>query len=265
MPIPIYIVNTFSNGPFTGNPAAVCPLKKWLSDDSMQAIAAQNNLSETVFFVEEATHFSIRWFTPTTEVPLCGHATLAAAYIIFTKLHYTKNEIRFLSKSGELKVIKEKDILILNFPAEEFTEISNSIVNEKHPGFTAIHTGKGRSFILAEVATEEDVVHAKPDFTALKQIDAAGVIITARGSTSDFVSRVFAPQSGIDEDPVTGSAHCLLIPYWANKLHKDNLLGKQLSKRGGILHCTFAGSRVLIGGKAELFSSGQIEFTIQNS
>ena len=264
MPIPIYTVNAFSFGPFTGNPAAVCPLEKWLPDNIMQAVAAQNNLSETVFFVEETHHFSIRWFTPTTEVPLCGHATLAAAYIIFTKLNYIKNEIRFLSKSGELKVIKEKDILILNFPVEHFIEVSNTVVNEKQTGFTAIHTVKGRSFILAEVATEEDVMHAQPDFTALKQIDASGIIITAKGTTSDFVSRVFAPQSGIDEDPVTGSAYCILIPYWANKLHKDNLLAKQLSKRGGILHCTYAGSRVLIGGKADLFSSGHLEFTTPN-
>jgi PhzF family phenazine biosynthesis protein len=262
MNIPIYIVNAFSSGPFTGNPAAVCPLDRWLSDDQMQSIASQNNLSETVFFVKENASYAIRWFTPTIEVPLCGHATLAAAYVLFNELNYPKNEIRFQSKSGELKVIKEKNIIELNFPSEKLKEISVTKNLSEDLGLTVLCAGIGRVFLLLEVAKEEEVIKANPDMQLLKKLDAAGVIITARGNTADFVSRVFAPQSGIDEDPVTGSAHCLLIPYWAQKLNKYNLTAKQMSKRGGILYCNYAGNRVLIGGKAELFSKGIINYEL---
>jgi len=262
MNIPIYIVNAFSSGPFTGNPAAVCPLDTWLSDDQMQSIASQNNLSETVFFVKENASYAIRWFTPTIEVPLCGHATLAAAYVLFNELNYPKNEIRFQSKSGELKVIKEKNIIELNFPSEKLKEISVTKNLSEDLGLTVLCAGIGRVFLLLEVAKEEEVIKANPDMQLLKKLDAAGVIITARGNTADFVSRVFAPQSGIDEDPVTGSAHCLLIPYWAQKLNKYNLTAKQMSKRGGILYCNYAGNRVLIGGKAELFSKGIINYEL---
>jgi len=258
MSIPIYIVNAFSFGPFTGNPAAVCPLEYWLSDDLMQAIAAQNNLSETTFFVKEGNTYSIRWFTPIVEVPLCGHATLAAGYVLFNELNYPGNEIRFQSKSGELKVIKEKDIIELNFPSEISRELPVTKNLSFELGLKVITAGMGRVFILLEVATETEVIEAIPDIQLIKKLDAAGVIITAKGNTADFVSRVFAPQSGIEEDPVTGSAHCLLIPYWAHKLNRYNLYAKQLSKRGGILYCTYAGHRVLIGGKAELYSKGVI-------
>lgn len=262
MNIPIYIVNAFSSGPFTGNPAAVCPLDRWLSDDQMQSIASQNNLSETVFFVKENASYAIRWFTPTIEVPLCGHATLAAAYVLFNELNYPKNEIRFQSKSGELKVIKEKNIIELNFPSEKLKEISVTKNLSEDIGLAVLCAGIGRVFLLLEVAKEEEVINANPDMQLIKKLDAAGVIITARGNTADFVSRVFAPQSGIDEDPVTGSAHCLLIPYWAQKLNKYNLTAKQMSKRGGILYCNYAGNRVLIGGKAELFSKGIINYEL---
>ena len=263
MSLPIYTVNAFSFGPFTGNPAAVCPLEQWLSDDLMQAIAAQNNLSETVFFVKEGDNYSIRWFTPTVEVPLCGHATLAAAYVLFNELNYPGNEIRFQSKSGELKVIKEKDIIELNFPSEKFKEIPVTKNLSHDLGLKVITAGIGRVFILLEVETEDEVRQANPDIFKVQKLDAAGVIITAKGNTADFVSRVFAPQSGIDEDPVTGSAHCLLIPYWAQKLNKYTLSAAQLSKRGGELYCNYSGTRVLIGGKAELYSKGTI--SIHNS
>ncbi len=259
MPLPIYIVNAFSFGPFTGNPAAVCPLEYWPADSLLQSVAAQNNLSETAFFVKENDAYTIRWFTPHVEVPLCGHATLATAYILFNELNYPKNEIRFHSKSGELKVIKEKDILVLNFPSDTFKELPISQIYASGLGLKPVAVGAGKNFILIEVATEQEVAEANPDLQVLKKLDAAaGVIITAKGNTADFVSRFFAPQSGIDEDPVTGSAHCLLIPYWAQKLNKDNLLAKQLSKRGGILHCTYGGTRVFIGGKAELYAKGEI-------
>ena len=262
MSLPIYIVNAFTFGPFTGNPAAVCPLENWLSENLMQAIAAQNNLSETVFFVKEGNSYSIRWFTPEVEVPLCGHATLAAAYVLFNELNYPGNEIRFQSKSGELKVVKEKDIIELNFPAEKLKELPVTKNLSHDLGLKVITAGLGRVFILLEVETEDEVKQANPDIHVLKQLDAAGVIITAKGNTADFVSRVFAPQSGIDEDPVTGSAHCLLIPYWAQKLNKSTLSAKQLSKRGGVLICKYAGNRVLIGGKAELYSKGLINYEL---
>lgn len=262
MTIPIYIVNAFSFGPFTGNPAAICVLEQWPAVAVMQSIAEQNNLSETAFILKKFDTYSIRWFTPTIEVPLCGHATLAAAHVIFNELNFQQNEIRFHSKSGELRVIKEKDLLELNFPSEEFKEISITKIPAKELGIKPISTGIGRVFILIEVATETEVIEANPDIHILKKLDAAGIIITAKGNTSDFVSRVFAPQSGIDEDPVTGSAHCLLIPYWAQKLNKYKLLAKQLSKRGGILYCNYAGKRVLIGGKAELYSKGVINYEL---
>lgn len=259
MPIPIYIVNAFSFGPFTGNPAAVCPLESWPADSLLQSIAAQNNLSETAFFVKQQDAYAIRWFTPFVEVPLCGHATLAAAHVLFNELDYPKNEIRFYSKSGELKVIKEKDILILNFPAETYKELPSADIYGPSLGLKPIAVVSGRTFILIELATEAEVIQAHPDMQQIKKTDAAvGVIITAKGDTTDFVSRFFAPQSGIDEDPVTGSAHCMLIPYWAQKLNKDNLLAKQVSKRGGILYCTHGGTRVFIGGKAELYLKGTI-------
>jgi PhzF family phenazine biosynthesis protein len=260
MQIPVYIVNAFSSGSFSGNPAAVCPLEHWLSDDLMQAIAAQHNLSETVFFVKENNDYAIRWFTPTVEVPLCGHATLAAAYVLFNELDYAHNEIRFQSKSGELSVLKENDILVLNFPSETINNLSLSIISEKALSAKPLYAGRGRVFILIEVATEKEVVEAKPDLIPINALDAAGVIITAKGESVDFVSRVFAPQSGINEDPVTGSAHCLLIPYWAQKLNKETLVAKQVSKRGGLLYCTLSGDRVMIGGRAELYLKGVINY-----
>lgn len=264
MSFTLYIVNAFSSGPFTGNPAAVCPLTHWPAEEQMRSIAAQNNLSETAFFVQENDIYNIRWFTPEVEVPLCGHATLAAAYVIFNELNYSRNEIRFHSKSGELKVIKEKDVFVLNFPADTYKELPVSDVYQEALGLAPTAVGAGKSFILIEVATEKEVEDAKPDFYKLKKLDAAvGVILTAKGTTADFVSRFFAPQAGIDEDPVTGSAHCLLIPYWAQKLNKDNLNARQLSKRGGVLYCTHAGSRVFIGGKAELYLKGEIFFNYE--
>jgi PhzF family phenazine biosynthesis protein len=262
MQTPVYIVNAFSSGPFSGNPAAVCPLEHWLTDELMQAIAAQHNLSETVFFVKEGNDYNIRWFTPTVEVPLCGHATLAAAYVLFNELDYAHNEIRFQSKSGELSVLKENDILVLDFPSETITDLPLSILSEKQLNAKPIYIGKGRVFILIEVATEKEVFELKPDLLAINTLDAAGVIITAKGESVDFVSRVFAPQSGIDEDPVTGSAHCLLIPYWAQKLHKETFVAKQVSARGGILYCTLSGDRVLIGGRAELYLKGVINYKL---
>ena len=259
MQIPIYIINAFTNGSFTGNPAAVCPLETWLPDNTMQQIAAQNNLSETVFFVKEKTHFNIRWFTPTIEVPLCGHATLAAAYVLFYKLNYNQAHIQFQSKSGELIVTKEGEILTLNFPTAKLQEVAYPAVLKAAFAAQAVSWTRNETFFLIELNTEVEVRTIEPDLNLLNQVQAAGVIFTAKGTDVDFVSRVFAPQSGINEDPVTGSAHCLLIPYWAQKLNKTTMLAKQVSKRVGTLYCTYAEERVLIGGKAELFLRGKIQ------
>jgi len=258
MQIPVYIVDAFSNGPFTGNPAAVCPLDTWLPTPVMQSIAAQHNLSETAFFVNENGQYHIRWFTPTIEVPLCGHATLAAAHVLFNELNIAQNELVFTSKSGELRVQKKEDILTLNFPSEELHAFDYPEPLTKGIVATPLNWGKGRVFFLIELRNEEEVLNLNPDFHLLKKVAAAGIIVTAKGNTVDFVSRVFAPQSGIDEDPVTGSAHCLLIPYWANKLQKNTLVARQLSKRGGLLYCSNQGDRVLIGGKAQTYSKGEI-------
>jgi PhzF family phenazine biosynthesis protein len=260
MQIPIYIINAFTDGLFTGNPAAVCPLDTWIPDNTMQQIAAQNNLSETAFIVKDKDHFNIRWFTPTIEVPLCGHATLAAAYVLFYKLEHHQTYIQFQSKSGEIIVTRDGEILTLNFPTATLEDVPYPPILKNAFSYQAKSWTRNSTFFLIELNTEDEVRTIEPNLEVLNQVQAAGVIFTAKSTKVDFVSRVFAPQSGIDEDPVTGSAHCLLIPYWAQKLNKTTMIAKQLSKRGGLLFCTHADDRVLIGGKAELFLQGMIEF-----
>lgn len=262
MNIPYYIVNAFTTAAFTGNPAAVCPLDVWLPDHILQQIAAQHNLSETAFFVKDTTHFQIRWFTPTTEVPLCGHATLAAAHVLYHELNFPSDlPILFDSLSGLLTVYKTTDVYTLNFPSDHIYDAEYPVALQQALGHSPLSWGQGKSFFLIELNHEEDVMTLQPNMNLLKQVAATGVIVTAKGTSYDFVSRVFAPQSGIDEDPVTGAAHCLLIPYWAQKLEKEVLLAKQVSKRGGVLYCTNQGDRVLIGGKAETFAKGTMEFS----
>jgi len=251
-----FIVNAFTTELFTGNPAAVCLLNGWLPDSILQNIAEQNNLSETVFFVKDKDSFHLRWFTPIMEVPLCGHATLAAAHIIFQELKQPGNEITFSSLSGDLIVTKDNDVYTLNFPSDQIHETIYPDQLIKGISSTAIQWGKGKTFFLIELKNEEDVWKLNPDFTMLQQIPYAGIIVTAKGNDEDFVLRVFAPQSGINEDPVTGSALCLLIPYWSQKLNKQHLIARQISKRGGILYGSNLGNRVLIGGKAQTFASG---------
>jgi len=259
MKLQIFQADAFAARLFKGNPAAVVPLNEWLSDDLMQQIAAENNLSETAFFIPEGNHFHIRWFTPKTEVNLCGHASLATAHILFNELNYTGELIEFNSKSGILTVCKSGDKLQLDFPADFVTQTENI------PDFTAAFgirptaVFKGKTDFLLVYESEEIIRSINPDFSILKQIDARGIIVTAKGKDVDFVSRFFAPRVGVNEDPVTGSAHTLLVPFWSWRLDKSELTAQQLSERGGQLWCSLSGERVLIAGKAITYLRGEIE------
>lgn len=257
--IKIFQVDAFANKRFEGNPAAVCLLSYWISDEIMQNIAAENNLAETAFVVPGDNHFEIRWFTPALEVDLCGHATLAAAYIIFEHLKYKEDILKFHSlRSGALNVVKEDEIFYLDFPKDTLIPESNNKRIEGSIGVLPEYVFKGKTDYLAVLKTENELQNIIPNLELIAGLDARGLIVTAPGREVDFVSRFFAPQSGIDEDPVTGSAHTTLIPYWSNKLQKKELKARQISGRGGNLICKDKGERVIIGGKAKLYLSGEI-------
>jgi PhzF family phenazine biosynthesis protein len=259
MKIKIFQVDAFADQLFKGNPAAVCPLEAWLPDELMQKIAFENNLSETAFFVKEGNEYHIRWFTPKTEVDLCGHATLASAHVLYRHLGYDKEILFLKSKSGDLRVRKNEDMLVLDFPAgfQQPCSLPNHLVEAL--GAKPIETGHAMDFLLAVFDNEETVVNMKPDFKKLMNIPFHAVIVTAKGKHVDFVSRMFAPAVGIDEDPVTGSAHTVLTPFWSQRLNKIHLTAKQVSERGGELSCKMSGDRVEIGGKAITFLVGEIE------
>ncbi|UCH94012.1 MAG: PhzF family phenazine biosynthesis protein [Candidatus Aminicenantes bacterium] len=262
MKIPIFQVDAFTGKLFGGNPAAVCPLEQWLDETAMQNIAAENNLSETAFFVKKGEGFEIRWFTPTVEVDLCGHATLASAHVIFNYFDFKGKVITFQSKSGELRVTQSGDLLTLDFPATkpEPMEIPFQLTEALNAVPRAVYRSRD---LLALFEKEEDIVSIRPNFGLLLDVltsqDCLGMIVTAPGEQSDFVSRFFAPPAGIDEDPVTGSAHTTLTPFWAERLHKKSLHAYQLSQRKGELFCELAGDRVLISGKAVTYLKGEIE------
>jgi PhzF family phenazine biosynthesis protein len=259
MRIPLYQIDAFADGPFTGNPAAVCPLEEWLPDDVMQAIAAENNLSETAFFVPEGDGYRLRWFTPTTEVDLCGHATLASALVVFRWLMPQRSEVTFQTQqAGPLTVSRDGDLLALDFPARPPSPCAM-------PDGLAAALGRPPAAVLAArdylavYETADDIRALTPDFAAIARLDRFAVIATAPGTGGiDFVSRFFAPARGVDEDPVTGSAHCTLIPYWAGRLGKMRLEARQLSRRGGALTCALQGDRVTIAGHAVLYLEGRI-------
>lgn len=258
MQLSIYQINAFANKVFEGNPAAVCPLENWLPDELMQSIAAENNLAETVFFVPTDIGYHIRWFTPIREVDLCGHATLASAFVLFSILGYKKSKIIFTSKSGELIVNNNGQWLEMDFPAQpaKSCEIPKLIIKAfKTP---IVECLKSQDYIVI-FTNESEVFNAKPDMSVLSQLDLRGVIITATGKNYDFVNRVFAPKYGINEDPVTGSAFTQLIPYWSEKLNKKELTAKQISTRGGEVNCIYLGNRVKISGKAVKYMVGSIE------
>lgn len=258
--IKIFQVDAFTDQLFSGNPAAVCILDKWLEDDLMQSIADENNLAETAFVVPNGKDFGIRWFTPTTEVDLCGHATLASGFVIFHLLGYQESLIQFYSpRSGALRVTKNEDMLYLDFPTDKL-EIINGQQNlfELCIGVVPGEVYKGKTDYMAVIDNESVLKNLQPNLEAISQLKGRGLIVTAKGDTVDFVSRFFAPQSGIDEDPVTGSAHTTLLPVWAKKLGKNKFVARQLSKRGGHLICELNNDRCLIGGKAKLFLTGEI-------
>lgn len=258
MKINYFAIDAFTDKVFGGNPAGVCMLDEWLADDVLQKIAIENNLSETAFMVHEANGYHIRWFSPTMEIDLCGHATLASAYVIFKYGYFKGSEIAFASKSGILKVAKKDEILQLNFPARPAIKAEAPAALLKGVNSPAQEVLKARDYLVV-LPSEEAVKNCQPDFAELLKVDCLGICITAKGDTVDFVSRFFAPRAGIDEDPVTGSAHSTLIPYWAEKLNKKVMTARQVSKRGGALHCELAGDRVLIGGQAQTYMTGTIE------
>lgn len=258
MNLTIYQVDAFTKEVFKGNPAAICPLENWIDAELMQRIALENNLSETAFFVKNEDVYEIRWFTPTFEIDLCGHATLAAAFVIFEILKAESEIVKFHShKSGELSVEKKGDRLILDFPSRPVskTEIPDGLIEAigKNPK----EVFKARDYFLV-YENEQEISEIEPDFTQLLKIDAHGFIVTAKGDSADFVSRFFAPEVGVFEDPVTGSAHCNLIPFWAERLGKTELFARQISARGGELFCELQGDRVKIGGNAVLYLKGEI-------
>ena len=255
--IPVYQVDAFTSRIFAGNPAAVCPLEAWLPDETMQAVAAENNLSETAFFVRNGNGFHLRWFTPGVEVDLCGHATLASAFVLFHLLGEQGDELTFTTKSGELIVRRKNSMLALDFPARppEPTPPCAGLIEAFGVKPQAVLSA--RDYLLV-FDSEDEVRKLEPNMELLKGIDRFAVIVTAPGDECDFVSRFFAPAKGVPEDPVTGSAHCTLIPYWAQRLGKDKLLARQISKRGGELHCELRGDRVEMAGQAALFLRGEI-------
>lgn len=261
--IKIFQVHSFADRLFSGNPAAVCILDDWINDGIMQSIAAENNLAETAYIVQRDRYFEIRWFTPAVEVDLCGHATLAAAYVLFNCLGHKKPEVKFHSpRSGELKATRQNDIVLLDFPADTLTATGEMARIRVCIGFQPNEVYKGRTDYVAVVDNEDEVRNLKPDLHAISKLQARGLIVTAKGDQVDFVSRFFAPQIGIDEDPVTGSAHTSLIPLWSGKLGKREMNARQLSKRGGSLLCVNNGKRCLIGGVAKLYLTGEIHISL---
>jgi len=259
MTLRLYQVDAFTPELFRGNPAGVCPLETWLRDDLMQKIAMENNLAETAFFVRTGDRFRIRWFTPAVEVDLCGHATLAAAHVLFHHDHFAGDVIEFDSRSGVLRVREEGGLLTLDFPADTLRQADEPPELADALGARPREVFRGKTDVLAVFENQADIEAMNPDFRKLAGIQGRGVIVTAPGNEVDFVSRFFAPQVGIDEDPVTGSAHTSLTPYWAGRLGKNDMEAIQLSKRRGWLRVLLRGDRVEISGRARTYLEGRID------
>ena len=261
MRIPLYQIDSFATELFRGNPAAVCPLEEWLDDETLQAIAAENNLSETAFFVPEEGGWRLRWFTPGTEVDLCGHATLAAAWVLFERAGGTGDSVRFVTRSGPLTVRRDDDLLVMDFPARppEPKEAPRALIEGL--GAEPEEVRASERDYLVRYAEEDDIRKLRPDYGRLRALDRLSVIVTAPGTGCDFVSRFFAPSVGVPEDPVTGSAHCTLAPFWAERLAAGEswMDARQLSARGGRLACRALGDRVEIRGRAILYLEGRIQ------
>ena len=259
MKIKQFQVDAFANHVFEGNPAAVCPLESWLDDGQLQAIAEENNLSETAFFVPSDKGYMLRWFTPVKEVDLCGHATLAAAHVIYEKLGYARDVITFETRSGDLFVKRKGQLLEMDFPASMPTPCTFPDLLVEGLGRRPLEVWAADDY-LAVFDSEATIRAIVPNQTLLSQLDLRCVIITAPGTDVDFVSRVFGPKFGIPEDPVTGSAHCALAPYWAEKLGKHRLSARQVSKRGGNVLCEVKADRVFLTGHAVTFMEADISF-----
>jgi PhzF family phenazine biosynthesis protein len=258
MRIPMYQVDAFTDAVFTGNPAAVCPLSAWPDDALLQSIAIENNLSETAYLIGAAGRYELRWFTPAFEVPLCGHATLASAFVVMEHLEPGRSEVRFDTRfSGELVVTREGARFAMDLPAGEATEAEVDEAITSALGARPVAVSHGARWI-ARFETEAEIRALEPDFSKVAALDARGVAVTAPGDEVDFVSRYFAPRAGVDEDPVTGAAHVVLAPYWAARLGRARLLARQLSKRGGEVDCEVAGDRVVLRGGAVLYLVGEI-------
>ncbi|HYW35618.1 MAG TPA: PhzF family phenazine biosynthesis protein [Balneolaceae bacterium] len=266
MEFELFQVDAFTDEIFKGNPAAVCPLDEWLPVDTMQNIAMENNLSETAFFVKEESGFRLRWFTPKAEVDLCGHATLATAHVLFKHKSYSQSSVSFFTRSGELKVAKRGDGYAMNFPAKPTPREAPPLdLYHGINGEIADEVYKSDDFMLV-FDKEEKVRNIKPNFSLISMVDARGVIVTAPGNKVDFVSRFFAPAVGVDEDPVTGSAHTMLTPYWARRLNKKELTAQQISKRGGTLKCRLLNEdRVEISGQACTYLKGSCFVPVTDS
>ena len=254
-------MDAFSGAPFKGNPAAVCPLEVWLDEEVLLAVAAENNLSETAYFVREEDHYRLRWFTPKCEVKLCGHATLASAFVMLNLLEPGRESVRFTTRSGMLTVARDGDLLAMDFPALPPWVCSTpppNLINglAPRPSQDSVLQVEDNYFVVYE--SEEDVRRVRADFALLEKLHPAGVAVTARGKDVDFVSRYFVPSYGIPEDPVTGAIHCSLTPYWAKRLGKTSLHARQVSQRGGELWCGLAGDRVVIRGEAVLMLQGSL-------
>lgn len=255
--LPLYQVDAFASELFAGNPAAVCPLESWLPDDLLQAIALENNLSETAFFVAENGHYRLRWFTPTLETDLCGHATLASAYVICTRLDPSLRSVRFDSRSGPLEVTRDGELFTLDFPTRAAEPVSDPTAEIDALGMEPQEVWRAIKGMIV-LRDEAEVRAATPDLAKVAALSSDGLIITAPGRDCDFVSRYFAPHAGIDEDPVTGSAHCTTTPYWAKRLGKTRMTARQVSKRGGELIVEDRGDRTLISGRVVPYLEGRI-------
>lgn len=256
----IYQVDAFAQKVFEGNPAAVCILESWPEESWMQNIAMENNLAETAYVVPSGSVYEIRWFTPELEVDLCGHATLASAFVLFEYGDIQTDKIDFLSpRSGPLSVEKKEDgMLVLDFPADQMKPIEPYVELNKAIGKEPLESWKGKTDYMLIYKNQAEITSLEPDFLMLNKVEARGVIVTAPGDEVDFVSRFFAPKAGVNEDPVTGSAHTSLTPYWAQKMGKSSLTARQISRRGGNLVCENIEGRVKIGGYAALYLIGEI-------
>ncbi len=258
MRIPLYQIDAFTSRLFAGNPAAVCPLEGWLEDSVLQAIAAENNLSETAFFVRRQDRYHLRWFTPALEVDLCGHATLASAFVILNYLEPGQESVSFDTQSGELVVRRDGALLCMDFPARPPAACAIPAKLVEALGIPPLETLMSRD-LMAVFADEDEVRSLQPRMDVLAEVEAFAVIVTAPAKEADFVSRFFAPRGGIAEDPVTGSAHCTLVPYWSKRLEKRSLHAYQVSRRGGELWCEDSGGRVIIKGNAVRYLEGAID------